>query len=230
MANVIYPSFFSHPTVFTYPAPLGTYGQPLQPEQWKQMVALSIAQHPPAGGFDMTGVPTGVAAVPYSSQESLTTNPGMTHHCDCGEGCQCVGCAAHPYNEATKEYIRSAMNSMKEQTNGSHGYTNGQSQDALATHTSKAETNAIAPAMPADGNGSASTSAPQTPSDAASGLNEEQTFPESDFLFIHYTDLGDTCAGDTVSCPCGDDCQCIGCAIHSNPDPTQPSFPSEHYQ
>ena len=27
------------------------------------------------------------------------------HTCGCGDICQCIGCAAHPYNDATHEYV-----------------------------------------------------------------------------------------------------------------------------
>lgn len=66
------------------------------------------------------------------------------------------------------------------------------------------------------GDGTVSPPAPQTPSEAASGMSEEQTLSANDFFFVSYP-FGDSCAGDTASCPCGDDCQCIGCVIHGNP-------------
>jgi len=41
------------------------------------------------------------------------------HTCGCGDTCQCIGCAAHPYNDATQEYVRSAYESMNQPpTNG----------------------------------------------------------------------------------------------------------------
>ena len=38
--------------------------------------------------------------------------------------------------------------------------------------------------------------------------------PANDFFFVSYP-FGDSCEGEMASCPCGDDCRCIGCAIHS---------------
>jgi hypothetical protein len=59
--------------------------------------------------------------------------------------------------------------------------------------------------------------APQTPSDVGSGVSDEQALSASDFFFVTYPLMEDpTCLGDTASCPCGDDCQCIGCTIHNN--------------
>lgn len=107
---------------------------------------------------------------------------------------------------------------MEEQPNGNRSYTNGTPQDTSATHTPNETTAASTTPAEVNGNGTA----PQTPSDAASALSEEQTLSANDFFFVSYP-FGDTCAGDTASCPCGDDCQCIGCVIHNNPDPSQPS-------
>ena len=138
---------------------------------------------------------------------------GTSHQCTCGEGCQCVGCAAHPYNDATQEYVRSAWNSMmNEQTNGNHGFTNGNPGDSSTNHTPN-DTTTVATTQ-TEGNGT--TTGPHTPSDAASSLNEEQQLSANDFFFVSYS-LGDACAGDGASCPCGDECQCIGCVIHGNP-------------
>lgn len=224
MVNGMYP-FFPQPTVFTYPPQYGTYMQPLQPEQWRQvMAALSFGQPAPSNAFNMTR--GGVETVPYTPppQDSPPKNTGTSHQCDCGEGCQCIGCAAHPYNEATQNYVRSAWNSMmEEQSNGNGSYTkHGTPQDASATHTPNETRAASTTPVEVNGNGTA----PQTPSDAASVPGEEQTLSANDFFFVSYP-FGDPCAGDTASCPCGDDCQCIGCFIHSNPDPSQPSEPPE---
>lgn len=224
MVNGMYP-FFPQPTVFTYPPQYGTYMQPLQPEQWRQvMAALSFGHPPQSNAFNnMTGA--GVGTAPYTPPpQDSPKNTGTSHQCDCGEGCQCVGCAAHPYNEATQNYVRSAWNSMMEEyPNGNGNYSsNGTSQDVSANHT-PSETRA-ASTTPADVSGNGTT--PKTPSDAASVPTEEQTLSANDFFFVSYP-FGDPCAGDTASCPCGDDCQCIGCVIHSNPDPSQPSQASE---
>lgn len=231
MHNGMYP-FFPQPTVFTYPPQYGTYMQPLQPEQWRQvMAALSFGQPVPVNGFGIAETPAsgtmpnpspGVAPYPSKQHESAVQDDGTSHHCTCGESCQCVGCAAHPYNEATQNYVHSAWSSMMEQQPGvNHVNANGNgsshhhqdekpigkppSPESMPPPTSQTETNST-------------STTPQTPSDGASALGEEQVFSPNDFFFVSYP-FGGTCAGDTVSCPCGDDCQCIGCVIHGNLDP-----------
>ncbi|KAF4839901.1 Protein GRISEA [Colletotrichum siamense] len=216
MPQGMYQSYFQ-PTIFTYPPQYGSYMSPLQPAQWRQtMEALQYGQpSPQPAGFNM---PAPLGFVPEGT--NLAMDESTSHMCSCGDGCQCVGCAAHPYNDATQDYVRSAWNSMMEDgyaatnggTNGTHGAnghseatTNGAGVRGVEKHT--------------NGESGGSPPAPQTPSDAASGLSEEQALSASDFFFVTYPFDGDGCAGETSSCPCGDDCQCLGCTIHNNPLP-----------
>ena len=216
MAQGIYP-FYSHPTIFTYPAQYGSYMQPLQPEQWRQMMAgMAFAQ--PVQQFGM--------APPVMYPGVATSEAGTTHQCSCGDGCQCVGCAAHPYNDATQNYVKSAWSTMmddKSQThtpvNGNSIHTNGNGIETPAISATQGTNGAKTPTTSAE-DGVASPNAPQTPSDGASALSEEQTLSANDFFFVTYP-FGDSCGGDTASCPCGDDCQCIGCVIHNNPGPEE---------
>ena len=200
LGPTMFPPFYHQPMIYTYPSHYGSYLQPLQPAQWRQtMEAMSYGAFPmPAPG------PVGFVAPGAPQNHDATTS----HQCDCGDGCQCVGCAAHPYNVATQNYVRSAWNSMHEdaaKAGPAAAATNGDGSEALKA--------AAADREPTDPPGSP---APQTPSDAASGISEEQALSASDFFFVTYPLNGDpTCLGDAPTCPCGDDCQCIGCAIHS---------------
>ncbi|KAH6696831.1 grisea protein [Plectosphaerella plurivora] len=225
MGPQIFPSYMPHPTLFTYPAHYGSFMSPLQPQQWKQtMEAMQYGQPvPPLPNYD---APTPFA---YNATVSVGTNghngsaDGVTSHmCTCGEGCQCVGCAAHPYNDATQDYVRSAWQSMVDEA-----YTNGHGVNGDGVHGS------IIP----NGNGSAhhsqpsfsaepesavsekpnSPPAPDTPSEGTSGVHEELS--ASDFFFVNYHFGADSCSGETASCPCGDECQCLGCSIHNNQGP-----------
>ncbi|GJD00790.1 LOW QUALITY PROTEIN: Copper fist DNA binding domain-containing protein [Colletotrichum higginsianum IMI 349063] len=205
MPQGMYQSYFQ-PTIFTYPPQYGSFMSPLQPEQWKQtMEALQYGQPmPQPAAYAMPPNPL------YTPNGTASTIPESTSHtCGCGDGCQCVGCAAHPYNDATQDYVRSAYFSMQEDsygvTNGANG-ANGHSESVVANGTG----------VHTSGDAGGSPPAPQTPSDAASGLSEEQALSASDFFFVTYPFSGEGCAGETLSCPCGDDCQCLGCSIHNN--------------
>ncbi|KAI8174420.1 grisea protein [Colletotrichum sp. SAR 10_76] len=196
MPQGMYQSYFQ-PTIFTYPPQYGSYMSPLQPAQWRQtMEALQYGQpSPQPAGFNM---PAPLGFVPEGT--NLAMDESTSHMCSCGDGCQCVGCAAHPYNDATQDYVRSAWNSMMEDgyaatnggTNGTHGAnghseatTNGAGVRGVEKHT--------------NGESGGSPPAPQTPSDAASGLSEEQALSASDFFFVTYPFDGDGCAGETSS-------------------------------
>lgn len=218
----MYP-YFPHPTIFNYPPQLGSFLQPLQPEQWRQfMSAMNFGQPVavPPGAYGMAGSGS------FHPPSTPNGTPWTSHQCTCGDSCQCVGCAAHPYNEATQNYVRSAWNTMAEDvpkvqahTNGHANHVNGNvssSRERSASRTS----NGVTTPVTTQAEGTISPTAPQTPSDAASGISEEQTLSANDFFFVSYP-FGDACAGDTASCPCGDDCPCIGCVIHNNPGPEE---------
>ncbi|KAH7319784.1 hypothetical protein B0I35DRAFT_478102 [Stachybotrys elegans] len=274
MPNGMYP-YYPQPTIFTYPPQYGSYLQPLQPDQWRQFMAMTFGQYNSPEAFGMNGninaamngamagamngsadgtlngsltgmhgnangangtmnggmnhgMNGGMGGLHISAVPMPMFNPeaaGTSHQCGCGDGCQCVGCAAHPYNEATQNYIRSAWNSMTEETG--HPKTASVAHHAPACGTSDSNqkaradgpSNDVSPAKHSDGPMSP-TIAP-SPSDAASGAGDEQTLSPTDFFFVSYS-LEGSCSGEMAGCPCGDDCQCIGCVIHSIPDPTEP--------
>jgi hypothetical protein len=225
MASGMYP-FYAQPNVFNYPPHYGSYLQPLQPEQWRQLMAAAMTFGQPGGGqvFGMAG-PVPMQQPPQTPNGSSWTS----HQCTCGDSCQCVGCAAHPYNEATQNYVRSAWSSMMEEGQKSHAQANsngsrldgrpngGHGTNGEMEESAKTSSNGTTTPVKTNGDGTWSPVAPQTPSDAASGVSEEQALSASDFFFVSYP-FGDTCAGETSSCLCGDDCQCIGCTIHNNAD------------
>lgn len=208
MPNGMY-GFYPQPTVFTYPPNYGSFMHPLQPEQWRQVMAASMSygQGPMPAPFVMPGT------MPFNPPSTPQPTTGTSHQCTCGDGCQCVGCAAHPYNEATKSYVRSAWESMLDETHA-QGHRNGVH---TPTTNGASETNAIATTYPTET--TTSPTAPRTPSEAASGASEEQTLSANDFFFVSYP-FEDACGGEMANCPCGDDCQCLGCVIHNNPIPT----------
>ncbi|KAK7422281.1 hypothetical protein QQZ08_009587 [Neonectria magnoliae] len=219
MPNGMYP-YYPQPTIFTYPPQYGSFLQPLQPEQWRQVMAsMTFAAQ---GGMPAPyAIPN---AVPYPAQGTPHSAAGTSHQCTCGETCQCVGCAAHPYNDATQSYVRSAWESMMDDPqnpranrHGDHGHThvNGHGINETPVHNDSSNPDDLPVVSSVEG--TRSPTAPETPSEAASGMSEEQALSASDFFFVSYP-FGDSCAGETSSCPCGEDCQCLGCTIHNGPD------------
>lgn len=199
-----YPQYLANvPTVFTYPPTYGSFQNPLQPSAWRE--SMRTNNYSPHPSMPMPGSTT------YNGSQ-VAEVADTVHTCCCGDSCECIGCAAHPYNDASQSYVRSAYQSMTADLSGGEMYTNGQPH-----------TNGVG-----NGNGNGTMAEPiasptaNTPSSTTSGNAEEQSLSASDFFFVNYPFSGEGCGGDTMSCPCGDDCQCIGCTIHRQPIPGMP--------
>lgn len=193
------------PTVFTYPATYGSYQNPLQPSAWRQGVRDMSYGH-------VQGQPSIPNAPLAFGSNQILQNMETVHTCGCGDGCQCVGCPAHPYNDATTQHVREAYQLMQmepEFYNNNHHTNaringNGNANGASTTHQTQ-ESIKENPTSPP----------PATPSSTTSGTAEEQSLSASDFFFVNYPFMAeDGCDGLEQSCPCGDDCQCLGCTIH----------------
>ena len=192
----LYQQYLPQATVFTYPPTYGSFQNPLQPSAWRQSVR--------ANSYGQPQIPAPLLHGPLSFDTPVVPeNLDTVHTCSCGDGCQCIGCAAHPYNDATQDYVRSAWSSMNMEQVPSEIYANGHSNGN--GH----------PAPP--GGETISSPTAHTPSSTTSGTGEEQSLSASDFFFVNYPfSSEDGCGGDTESCPCGDDCQCLGCTIHQH--------------
>ena len=193
----LYSPYLPQTTVFTYPATYGSFQNPLQPSAWRQSVRAN------SYGSPQMPAPLPSGGLPFDTHIS-TGSLDTVHTCSCGDGCQCVGCAAHPYNDATQDYVRSAWSSMNNEQGPEEVHANGQ-PNRNGHHA------------PPGGKSIASPIA-KTPSSTTSANGEEQSLAASDFFFVSYPfSSEDGCGGDTESCPCGDDCQCFGCTIHQHP-------------
>ena len=181
----INPQYFPSPaTIYTYPAGYGSFENPLHHSTWMA--------HVRANGYAAQPLPGSAFTVPYAP--TLAGTPETVHACGCGDGCQCIGCVAHPYNDATQEAIHKMMLQQELPPNGITANGNGAGSQIQGTDASSPTTQT--PLSNGDGDG-----------------DGEQTLDPGDFLFVSYS----FCAGDTSSCPCGDDCECEGCDIHNKP-------------
>ncbi|KAI0863936.1 hypothetical protein F4860DRAFT_23569 [Xylaria cubensis] len=176
-------------TLYTYPSQYGSsFFEPLQYSQWQQMIQSQSI--PPQNTY--TTPPSGIettAAVPDSYTGS---------QCGCGEGCQCLGCATHPFNSAMQEYILSAM----------------QDEQSISPSLSNGDNNGV-PNMTNE----VSPSILPSPIAEPSPVSETGSMGMNDYLFVAY------CPGSPQSCPCGDECACVGCMIHCQPAPRTPVTP-----
>ncbi|GAW13962.1 hypothetical protein ANO14919_033540 [Xylariales sp. No.14919] len=176
---------------YAYPISYGSsFYEPLQFSQWQQMMTSQSQSITPQSAY-MTShnrIET-TAAVPDSC---------AAHQCGCGEGCQCLGCATHPFNAAMQEYVLSAI------------------QDE----------HSIPPSLPNGDTSGAPNAASETspgilasPVIDASPASDAGSTGMNDYLFVAY------CPGSPQSCPCGDECACVGCMIHGDPVSRTPDTP-----
>ncbi|CAK7240610.1 MAG: hypothetical protein STHCBS139747_002055 [Sporothrix thermara] len=151
----------------------------------------------------------------------ISAQDDLQHMCLCGDGCECVGCVVHPYNNATRNTVQSMWSLMDETSSTT-------SSTKTATPTSTTPTTMLSPQQQqtlqqqqqhqhqAGGNVDSTSPMQQsfTPSDTSGAGDDQVTLPAADFLFVSYSLTG--CEGEGLTCPCGDDCQCVGCTIHNN--------------
>jgi len=180
---------FHFQTTFTYPAQYGSWQQPMNPEIWQQIISQ------PGISLDIP-LPT----TPTNGTPVL----GTSHECGCGEGCQCVGCLAHPFNDQMFQYVNNAYT----ESNGSRSGSRGNCCGGGDLGVDAVQAQGPAPESPPEAH---------TPSDG-SGIGEEQSLPTVDYFFVNIPMRMDgSCGGNIQSCPCGDDCECIGCLVHNTP-------------
>ena len=217
------------PTVFTYPSDCGSWQHPLDPFSWQQIVAQTVNS--------MSSQPSS-SSIPQPQQESHVTTSnsfqttsgttvqvdGMMHQCSCGDGCQCVGCLAHPFNSQMYQYVNNAYagsNGSSPRTGGSDYPTTtlaSQSQVAATTtgqdyqqqQQQQQHQQQHSPLLPE------AALTPASSEGAGASPREEQSLSTMDYFFVNIPISGLMCGGSVESCPCGDSCECAGCLVHGN--------------
>ncbi|EGO54090.1 hypothetical protein NEUTE1DRAFT_87140 [Neurospora tetrasperma FGSC 2508] len=216
---------FGYQTVFRYPEEYGSWNHPLDPQTYQQMIhqGAAAAQAAQQGGDLSLGL--------FLSGGG-GDGTGTSHECTCGPGCQCIGCVAHPYNSQTIQYVQDAYNfNIASPIGSSAGNSHHSSLDFAATvgvQQQQQQQYQIRSPIRGSRTGQQQQSQQQlppdspveaqTPSDASGTPSEEQYLSTADFLWA--TIPLPNCAGESLSCPCGDDCACIGCVIHGKAAPS----------
>lgn len=175
---------------------------------------------------------------PFASNHSQ--NPGYTpttvesdpcHDCKCGEDCQCLGCAAHPFNNTTRQHVQEMGVLMAfdgddltpeaianaYQSAPFHAGTATTPLNYFMQHGSPVGNNAV------DQNvfDPYSTSNSVIPSGYSSSLRparslDQQLMHPSEYYTLEYpVGIPGACSDVTGSCQCGNDCSCVGCLTHS---------------
>ncbi|CAG7978732.1 unnamed protein product [Penicillium salamii] len=151
------------------------------------------------------------------------------HDCSCGEDCQCLGCAAHPFNTTTRKHVQE-MGTMIT-FNGDERNSDVINPYQTASFQGGAPPNAFPYFMqstqtldqgfqPHPYNGysdpnSALPSGYSSPLATNHHRNQPLMHPSEYYTLEYPVGLPSACSDVTGSCQCGSDCSCVGCLTHS---------------
>ncbi|KAF5863794.1 hypothetical protein ETB97_009257 [Aspergillus alliaceus] len=162
-----------------------------------------------------------------------TFNGDPTHNCSCGDNCQCLGCASHPFNNTTRQHVQEmgllvAFDGEDQTVDNMNGYQTPSlhgkrpsttSLDYSYANFSHALNNCPQPLMTHSYGEQASTpnimrSGYSSP--PAEYMSEQHLMEPSEYYTLEYpVGLPSGCSDVTGSCQCGNDCCCVGCLTHS---------------
>ncbi|PGH17594.1 hypothetical protein AJ80_04773 [Polytolypa hystricis UAMH7299] len=216
-------------------APATGYSSPHIPQRQQNILAQRQLSQP---------FPLNPVEPPQSTQSVTKGSPRDI--CDCGDGCQCLGCAAHPYNDTTRQHIQE-MGYMMALEHGQYDqYANEQSGVFYDSQTPL--TNLEYPTFPTNGLALNET-IHDTSQDLTTGripklndpsfsnvttfsdpnYNQAMMQPNAYYTLEYPVGLMGTCTNLVGTCQCGADCSCVGCLTHSghNGVSLEPSPPPE---
>lgn len=184
------------------------------------------------GGFDaisMNQLSFNPAGYPLNISSS-TCGLDNNHDCSCGETCQCLGCASHPYNETTTQHVQKMgfLMSIDEETEqlkqstffGPESSPLNMSPNGTTQTTSFADNTML-------------------PSNFDRNLSPSNTFATDQFMqpseyyTLEYSVGLSLCSNISGTCQCGNDCTCVGCLTHDGHNGValqQPSPNEQHRQ
>ncbi|KAJ5950482.1 uncharacterized protein N7479_008895 [Penicillium vulpinum] len=151
------------------------------------------------------------------------------HDCSCGEDCQCLGCAAHPFNTTTRKHV---------QEMGAMITFNGddKNQEIINPYQASPYQGGTTPTpfpyfmpnppsmdhgfqpIPFDSYSDPNSTLPSgysSPLSANHQLNQQLMHPSEYYTLEYPVGLPSACSDMTGSCQCGSDCSCVGCLTHS---------------
>lgn len=229
--------FLGRQNLSSVSAPVTSYSSPAIHPQYE-----GLNQTPPAQYFPNT-------PDPYS-QDYMTIPGDVSHNCGCGPGCQCLGCASHPFNETTRQHIQemgylmasrdddqstesprdnaNSPHNKQQYPNSSLGYSNFPIND-VASHgpgySSPYEHFANVP-------GTIPLATPLQTSNNQDQGHMMMMQPNAYVTVEYPVGLLDPCTNMTGTCQCGVNCACVGCLTHHghNGVPLEPSPPPENYE
>ena len=175
---------------------------------------------------------SGYAQNAVSRPPSTGNEAEVAHNCSCGDGCQCLGCASHPFNNTTRQHVQEMgllvslnddeqnlerlnthrgsplQGQLSDFTSLQYPYSNfghpsGDSAQPIAMHSYAQQSTNSGPVN--SGYSSPPTEYPG-----------QQLMEPSEYYTLEYpVGLPSACADTTGNCQCGNDCTCVGCLTHS---------------
>ncbi|GCB22763.1 protein GRISEA [Aspergillus awamori] len=209
-------------------------------------------QHPHAfNNYDLFSNQT--SQPPSENTQNVVADPKCTasevaHDCSCGDGCQCLGCASHPFNNTTRQHVQQmgllvALNDDEQSPErlNSHRGSPLQSQPPDFSSLQYSFTNfgnplgegfhpvAMHPyAQQSTDPGHVNKGYSSPPADY---LGQQLMVPSEYYTLEYPVGLPSACVDTTGSCQCGNDCTCVGCLTHSghNGLPLEPAMPESNW-
>lgn len=185
-------------------------------------------------GISESGITSSANSLnPTFTQTTTTTTTGSDpcHDCNCGEDCQCLGCATHPFNNTTRQRVQE-MGVLIASDGDVHTpeaianayqpppFQGGAAKTPLDFYmqnsTSMDNAAPQTPFNPYSNSNSAMPSGYSTPLQPTSHSMNQQLMHPSEYYTLEYpVGLPGACSDVTGSCQCGNDCSCVGCLTHS---------------
>ena len=151
------------------------------------------------------------------------------HECSCGEDCQCLGCAAHPFNTTTRKHVQEmgaliTSNGDDKNPEVINPYQASPYQGSTPStpfpyfmQNTPSMDHGFQP-IPFDSYSDPNSTLPSgysSPLSANHHLNQQLMHPSEYYTLEYPVGLPNACSDMTGSCQCGSDCSCVGCLTHS---------------
>lgn len=203
-------------------ASYGTANHPVSPSQFVK------PRRSRCGCASKSTLPSPKATESDHSPAKRDTSANSLHNCTCGTGCQCLFCAAHPYNSTSRVHLQGLRHIMDEDARdcvdpadlekSQHPLSSPPEVHDLVSSTADMTTGMLpSPAQSVhDGKGVP----PDPEAKDRSGMPRERN--ASDYYNFEYhlktaedpVLVGQQCGSS--GCFCADDCRCQGCPTHKN--------------
>lgn len=159
----------------------------------------------------------------YPFDMSLPFVDDSNHDCSCGDSCQCLGCASHPYNKTTRQHVQEMGYMMtvkedEEKSGTSSPFAGLNSPPAMSSRIPSNQNHLVSantqPSFTDD-----NTLPPTFDNTIGSPTFANNQFMQpSEYYTIEYPVGLTLCSDITGTCQCGNDCNCVGCITHSGHD------------